>query len=131
MVTGPARMHWRPLKITSGLWRRKGRLICARGKCAGKTSRCKAVVLDDDLAGAVRTFMHRDDDGDPSFGWLIGGSITAHCACVEKRRPNKPVPAAAPGAAVTGATAPEEPVRKKPIRKTTGRPRPSRRQAQT
>ena len=102
-----------------------------RGKCAGKTSRCKAVVLDDDLAGAVRTFMHRDDDGDPSFGWLIGGSITAHCACVEKRRPNKPVPAAAPGAAVTGATAPEKPVRKKPIRKTTGRSRPSRRPPQT
>jgi hypothetical protein len=113
------------------------------GKCAAKTSHCKAVVLDDDLAGAVRTFMHRDDDGDPSFGWLIGGTITVHCACVEKRRPNKPVSATAPGraaatgaatapgTAVTGAAVPEKPVHRKPARKTTGRPQSARRRSQT
>lgn len=102
-----------------------------RGECAAKTSRCKAIVLDDDLAGAVRTFMHRDDDGDPSFGWLIGGTITVHCACVEKRRPNKPASAAAPGTVMASAAAPEKPVRKKkPVRKTTGRPRSAGQQPQ-
>jgi hypothetical protein len=102
-----------------------------KGKCADKTTRCKAIVLDEDLAGTVRTFMHRDDDGDPSFGWLIGGTITVHCACVEKRRPNKPVSATAPIAAVTGPAAPEEPAHKTPTRKTAGRPRPARRRPQT
>jgi hypothetical protein len=101
------------------------------GKCVAETSRCKAVVLDDDLAGAVRTFMHRDDDGDPSFGWLIGGTITIHCACVEKRRPNKPVSAIALATAATGAAVHEKPVRKRPARKTPGRPRPATRQSQT
>lgn len=88
-----------------------------KGKCADKTTRCKAIILDEDLAGAVRTFMHRDDDGDPSFGWLIGGAITIHCACVEKRRPNKPVSAATPAAAVTPPAAPTKPTRKRPARR--------------
>jgi hypothetical protein len=77
-----------------------------QGTCEAETSRCKAIVLDDDLAGAVRTFMHRDDDGDPSFGWLIGGTITVQCACVQKRRPGKPVmPAALAAEAAAPATA--------------------------
>jgi hypothetical protein len=95
------------------------------GTCDGEISRCKAIVLDDDLAGAVRTFMHRDDDGDPSFGWLIGGTITVHCACVQKLRPGKPVMPAA--ARVAETAAPTQ----------TGRPRraarqrpPARQQAQ-
>jgi len=69
----------------------KSRSLC-RGKCEAETSRCKAIVLDHDLVEAVRTFMHRDDDGDSSFGWLIEGTVTVQCACVEKRRPDKPVP---------------------------------------
>src|SRR5215469_18008621 len=67
-----------------------------KGTCSSKTSHCKAIVLDDDLAGAVRTFMHLDDDGDPSFGWLAAGTITVHCACVERRRPDKPLSRAEP-----------------------------------
>lgn len=65
--------------------------IC-KGTCDPETSRCKAVVLDQDLAEPACTFMHFDDDGDPSFGWLVEGTITVHCVCVGKHRPNKPIP---------------------------------------
>jgi hypothetical protein len=96
------------------------------GTCAASTSRCKAIVLDGDLAQAVRTFMHRDDDGDPSYGWLItGGSITVHCACVEQRRPNKPVPATARDPAAPAA-APEKPRRRASARSATARSTPAR-----
>lgn len=92
------------------------------GTCDASTSRCKAIVLDGDLILAVHTFMHRDDDGDPSYGWHItGGPITVHCACVDKRRPNKPVPPAARGPAGPAA-APEKPRRRAPVRSTAARP---------
>jgi hypothetical protein len=71
----------------------RSRSLC-RGTCESKSSRCKAVVLDDDVAATVRTFMHFDDDHDPSVGWLVEGAITVHCVCVEIRRPNKPSPPA-------------------------------------
>jgi len=64
-----------------------------RGTCPSKTSRCTSVVLDDDLVEAVHTFTHLDEDGDPSVGWLVEGTISVHCVCVEIRRPNKPTPA--------------------------------------
>lgn len=99
----------------------KSPVLCP-GTCAASTSRCKAIVLDADLAQAVHTFMHRDYDGDPSYGWLInGGPITVHCACVEQRRPNKPVPPAIRVAAGP-ATAPEKPLRRTTARSATASP---------
>jgi hypothetical protein len=89
-----------------------------KGTCSSKTSNCKAIVFDDDLAAAVRTFMHLDEDGDPSFGWLTAGTITVHCACVERRRPNK---ALSPAHASREASA--EPPPKQPARQTTRRRR--------
>ena len=92
-----------------------------KGTCSSKTSHCKAIVLDDDLAGAVRTFMHLDDDGDPSFGWLAAGTITVHCACVERRRPDKSL---SPTQASREASA--QPPPKKPARQITPRRRAAR-----
>jgi|SRR5450755_369714 len=95
--------------------------IMCKGTCDPETSRCKAVVLDQDIAGPVLTFMHFDDDGDPSFGWLVEGTITVHCVCVGKHRPNKPIPPL-PVVSSIGA------MPKRRVRKATGRQSAGRRQ---
>jgi hypothetical protein len=87
--------------------------LCADGEaCDPRTSRCKAVVLDQDLPAVVGTFAHLDDDGDPSFGWLIEGTVPVRCLCVGKRRQNKPGPRQAAAQPAATAAAPRRRSRK-------------------
>jgi len=101
----------------------KSQSLC-KGTCPNETSHCKAVVLDDDLAAAVRTFMHLDEDGDPSFGWLTTGMITVQCVCVERRRPDKSLSPAQVSRAASAQPPPDKPARRTtPRRRTAGQSR--------